>query len=33
LQAFYVATIFAAFSLFGELPKTPGELAIKAIGF
>lgn len=33
MQAFYIATIFAAISLFGELPKTPGELAVKAIGF
>ena len=32
-QAFYIATIFAAASLFSALPKTPSEMAVKAIGF
>ena len=33
MQAFYLVTLFAAFSLFTEFPKTTAELAIKAIGF
>jgi hypothetical protein len=33
MQAYYIATIFAALSLFTKLPETPGELAVKAIGF
>lgn len=33
MQAFWIASIFAAICLFGERPKTSSELAIKAIGF
>ena len=33
MQAYYIATFFAALSLFTGLPETPGELAVKAIGF
>ena len=33
MQAYMLVTIFAAFSLFSDAPKTPGELAVKAIGF
>jgi hypothetical protein len=33
MQAFYLVTIFAAFSLFTAHPETSGQLAVKAIGF
>jgi len=33
MQAYMLVTIFAAFSLFTDMPKTAGELAVKAIGF
>lgn len=33
MQAFYIGTIFAGICLFTAFPKTPAELAVKAIGF
>lgn len=33
MQAFYIATIFAGVALFSEFPKSPEELAVKAVGF
>lgn len=33
MQAFWVATVFAAICLFGTRPETPAELAVQAIGF
>jgi len=33
MQAFWIATIFAAICLFGPLPETKAELAVRAIGF
>lgn len=33
MQAFYVSSIFAGITMFFSFPKTPGELAVKAIGF
>ena len=33
MQAYYIATLFAALCIFGEFPKTAGELAVKSIGF
>lgn len=33
MQAFWIATIFAAISLFSEFPSSPSELALKAVGF
>ena len=33
MQAYYISTIFAAITLFISYPQTPGELAVKAIGF
>jgi hypothetical protein len=33
MQAYYIASIFAAICLFGQAPKTARELAVQAIGF
>lgn len=33
MQAYYIATIFAAICLFGPAPKTASKLAVQAIGF
>jgi hypothetical protein len=33
MQAFYLVTIFAAFSLFSKAPENASELAVQAIGF
>ena len=33
MQAYWVATIFAAICLFGPEPKTKADLALRAIGF
>jgi len=33
MQAYFVASIFAAFSLFGPKPTNQGALAVQAIGF
>lgn len=33
MQAFWIASIFAAICLFGAFPETPGQLAVQAIGF
>lgn len=33
MQAYYLASIFAAICLFDDLPKNKQELAVKAIGF
>lgn len=33
MQAFWIATLFAAISIFSEFPRSPSELALKAIGF
>lgn len=33
MQAFWIASIFAAICLFGPLPETAAELAVQAIGF
>ena len=33
MQAYYIATVFAAICLFGPAPKTAYKLAVKAIGF
>jgi hypothetical protein len=33
MQAFYIGSVFAALALFTDYPETPGQLAVKAIGF
>lgn len=33
MQAFYISTIFAGITMFYSIPRTPGELAVAALGF